>query len=261
MLVSVFNWNTLDFDYYQTKDNSDYGGWFELQGLGIAKSSKESGVGIDIEDALPSLPNDAVYVGSGSVAKGRICVKRSEGLQNEMSSSRQGQSSIMSNGGRGLSGTIFGGRLVNLQTLPAKDRIKFHQDRNRHLLDYSGPNFLQVYPKSHEPSSNLTRTNEDMMKLYGLAGLGEPLKEEDVSSGNQENTENEKVECKKEIPLALFLVPVLAGTTAGYLLASRDKDLSKSWSVGLGFLAGITAGIALGREYEGYKMATIQSSK
>jgi hypothetical protein len=54
-------------------------------------------------------------------------------------------------------------------------------------------------------------------------------------------------------------VPVLAGTTAGYLLASRDKDISKSWSIGLGFLAGITAGIALGREYEGYKMATINA--
>ena len=261
MLVSVFNWNTLDFDYYQTKDSSDYGGWFELQGLGISKSSKENGVGIDIEDALPSLPKDATYVGSGSVAKGRICVKRGDDNQSEMSSPNQRQLSGVSSGDRGLSGTIFGGRLVNLQTLPEKDRIKFHQDRNRHLLNYSGPNFLQVYAKSHEPSSNLTRTNEDMMKLYGLAGLGEPPQDNSVSSRDQGNIENEKNECKKEIPLALFLVPVLAGTTAGYLLASRDKDLSKSWSIGLGFLAGITAGIALGREYEGYKMATIQSKK
>jgi len=251
MLVSVFNWNTLDFDYYQTKDSSDYGGWFELQGLGVATKSKDIGVGVDIEDALPSLPSDAVYVGSGSVAKGRICVKRNNTQSSQQQLPNTNQMQVASGGDQGLSGlgsTIFGGRLVNLQTLPEKDRIKFHQDRNRYLLDYSGPNFLQVYPKSHEPSDTLTRTNEDAMKLYGLAGLGE----------TNPPTQNQ-VECKKEIPLALFLVPVLAGTTAGYLLASRDKDISKSWSIGLGFLAGITAGIALGREYEGYKMATINA--
>ncbi len=256
MLVSVFNWSTLDFDYYQTKDSSDYGGWFELQGLGVATKSKDIGVGVDIEDALPSLPSDAVYVGSGSVAKGRICVKRDDSPRDKQVSSLD-SSSLTSGGNRGLSGlsgTIFGGRLVNLQTLPEKDRIKFHQDRNRHLLDYSGPNFLQVYPKTHEPSNTLTRTNEDVMKLYGLAGLG---KTSPTPSASQDTTEV----CKKEIPLALFLVPVLAGTTAGYLLASRDKDISKSWSVGLGFLAGITAGIALGREYEGYKMATIRAGR
>lgn len=73
MILSSFNWKTLDYDYYETDlVNEDLGGWDDLQGLGVSYSENSNGVGIDIEDALPDLPRDATYIGSGEEAMGRV---------------------------------------------------------------------------------------------------------------------------------------------------------------------------------------------
>lgn len=226
MLVSVFDWKTLNYDYYEIKGNTDHGGWFELQGLGIGGKGSIDGVGIDIEDALPSLPIDAQYVSSGRNAKGRIFVKRDN--------ADRGKSS--------LSGGIPSARLRNLQTIPEKDRIKFHQDRNRHLLDYTGPHFIT-------PGLSGVDFNQSNV------ALGNPNSN---TSSNTENKDTTQPQMPTEIPLAMFLVPTIAGIGAGYFAAAKTESVSIATATLLGIVGGLTAGIAFGREYEGYKQATLR---
>jgi len=70
--ASVWNWNRLDYDYYETPAPSDLGGWGTLGGLGISGVQSSSQLGIDIEDALPTLPKGSRKTGTGTQAKGRI---------------------------------------------------------------------------------------------------------------------------------------------------------------------------------------------
>jgi len=73
MILSSFNWSKLAYDYYETNElENDLGGWNDLQGLGIGYDGDPKSLGIDIEDALPDLPNDAEWVGEGVEALGRI---------------------------------------------------------------------------------------------------------------------------------------------------------------------------------------------
>lgn len=242
MILSVFNWNTLDFDYYQNNATADQGGWYELQGLGIGGHAKDNGVGIDIESALPSLPDDARYIGSGELAKGRVCVKRDAKDRGESARPKT------------MSGPIFGGRLVNLQTLPEKDRVKFNQDRDRHLLNYTGPDFLEVEP--------VVRVPEDVN--YPIPGVPTMLGNPSSTTGSQETSQTipeATASPVSEIPLALFLVPVITGTSAGYLLGARGSKVGVMLATGLGLLFGVTAGIQLGREYEGYKISTYMNKR
>ncbi len=70
---SVWDWNRLEYDYFRVPGASNLGGFEQLDGLGLSKKPTAKGMmGIDIEDALPKLPNGSVKVGSGIVAKGRI---------------------------------------------------------------------------------------------------------------------------------------------------------------------------------------------
>ncbi len=224
MLVSVFDWKTLNYDYYEIPGDVDHGGWYELQGLGINSKGSVDGVGIDIEDALPSLPIDAKYISSGKNAKGRIFVKRDQNDRGKAS----------------LSGNIPSARLRNLQTIPDKDRVKFHQDRNRHLLDYTGPHFITP----------------------GLSGID--FVQSNQALGDDPNTNKSQEKAKEptqipsEIPLAMFLVPTIAGIGAGYFAATKTDNVSITTAALLGIIGGITAGIAFGREYEGYKQATLR---
>lgn len=232
MLLSVFNWKTLDYDYYDTPETPDYGGWYELQGLGIGgMGESKSGVGIDIEDALPSLPENAAFAGTGPVARGRICIRRDNKYRGEPRADRP----------TAPLGAVFpSSRLVNLQTLPPHARVKFHQSWNQHNLDYSGANLLKVPNPAEQPQSLQGYPTYTVER----ASLGEVTTQESHP---------------KELPLALFIVPVLAGSLAGYFAASRSEGLSAKWASLLGFLGGLGAGIALGREYEGYKMSTINA--
>lgn len=73
MILSSFNWSKLAYDYYETNQmENDLGGWNDLQGLGINYEGDPKSLGIDIEDALPDLPDDAEWVGEGVEALGRI---------------------------------------------------------------------------------------------------------------------------------------------------------------------------------------------
>lgn len=234
MLLSVFNWNTLDYDYYDTPNNSDYGGWFELQGLGIGgKESDSNGVGIDIEDALPSLPENATFAGTGPVARGRICIKRDNKDRGEAQAKHM----------NGLGAVFPSSRLVNLQTLPPHARVKFHQDWNQNALDYTGAHLLR--PPASNPSNSLQGLGYVSENAQPHATMGQP---------NPVNPQP-----PRELPLALFIVPVLAGSLAGYFAASRSEGIGKKLASMLGFLGGLGAGIALGREYEGYKISTINA--
>lgn len=77
MILSSFCWDDLKYDYYEAPSiKKDIGGWDDLQGLGIPYSSNSDTVGIDIEEALPDLPPDAVFIGRGSSAKGRVVKPR-----------------------------------------------------------------------------------------------------------------------------------------------------------------------------------------
>lgn len=77
--ASVWNWDRLDYDYYRTPEKADLGGWETLSGLGIGGSTGRGDLGIDIEDALPTLPSGSKKIGRGVQAKGRI-MKLSGGL-------------------------------------------------------------------------------------------------------------------------------------------------------------------------------------
>ena len=234
MLVSVFNWKTLDYDYYETPETPDYGGWYELQGLGIGTQASASGVGMDIEDALPNLPENATFAGTGPVARGRICIRRDNRDRGER---------------KATMGAVFpSSRLVNLQTMPAPLRQKYHQDWTPNQLDYSGANLLSVpQPQGFNALEGIPAENVNAPR-YVQHSLGDP------------NTPTLNP-APQEIPLALFVVPVLAGALAGYFAASRTEGMtSKHWISALGFLGGVGAGIALGREYEGYKISTINAT-
>ncbi len=230
MLVSVFDWKTLNYDYYEINGDVDHGGWFELQGLGIGGKGSVDSVGIDIEDALPSLPSNAKYISSGKNAKGRIFIKRDN----------------LDRGKSSLSGGIPSARLRNLQTLPDKDRIKFHQDRNRHLLDYTGPHFI---------TPGLSGLDTEMMNR-NMGALGDP--KVNPSSNASSTVVQKTIEIPTEIPLAMFLVPTIAGIAAGYFAAAKTESVSIATATLLGIVGGLTAGIAFGREYEGYKQATLR---
>lgn len=70
---SVWKWDDLMYDYYTVPGPKNLGGFEELDGLGRSKPQKgNSGIGIDIEQALPILPANSRRVGSGAFAKGRI---------------------------------------------------------------------------------------------------------------------------------------------------------------------------------------------
>lgn len=72
-VYSVWDWNKLHYRYYETAEAANLGGWRPLTGLGIAGKTPEAGhVGMDIEAALPELPVNARFIGTGIQARGRI---------------------------------------------------------------------------------------------------------------------------------------------------------------------------------------------
>lgn len=68
-MYSVWNWNTGRYDYYRgdgAAPGTKVGG----------RRARGSGVGgVRLEDALPTLPRDAVLLGSGTDARGRVAVE------------------------------------------------------------------------------------------------------------------------------------------------------------------------------------------
>lgn len=78
MLHSVWDWNKVRYDYYKSDLPASIGGWNPLTGLGIPSKFNKTGspIGIDIEDALPELPESAVHTGSGPQAIGQVCRRR-----------------------------------------------------------------------------------------------------------------------------------------------------------------------------------------
>lgn len=69
MLYSVWNWDTLQYDYYRG------GGLRPGQkppARQIPSSQFGANAGVQVEAALPTLPKGVVYVGSGAEAKGRV---------------------------------------------------------------------------------------------------------------------------------------------------------------------------------------------
>ena len=76
-IASVWDWDKLQYDYYKIPGSENIGGFKRLDGLGIQKKPVANGsMGIDIEDALPSLPRNARKIGTGTQARGTICIKR-----------------------------------------------------------------------------------------------------------------------------------------------------------------------------------------
>lgn len=79
MQHSVWNWDKVQYDYFQSNTPNSVGGWRPLTGLGVPTRSNvrsRGGVGVDIEAVLPSLPVGAKYIGSGPQAVGQICRRR-----------------------------------------------------------------------------------------------------------------------------------------------------------------------------------------
>lgn len=73
---SVWDWDRLGYDYYRVPGANSVGGWQALKGLGVREGGiRDHGVGVDIEDMLPLLPKEAVWVGRGYQAEGRVCVR------------------------------------------------------------------------------------------------------------------------------------------------------------------------------------------
>ena len=75
MKHSVWDWHHVRYDYYESPLKTSIGGWNPLTGLGIPTkiNKSRSPIGIDIEAALPLLPRDAVFRGTGVQAVGQVC--------------------------------------------------------------------------------------------------------------------------------------------------------------------------------------------
>lgn len=286
MIVSVFNWDNLCYDYYEVDMKPDFGGWNELQGLGIQRNAQGNGVGIDIEDLLPELPSNARYIGSGDVAKNRIMVIRK----------RQGM--------RGYTPQNYS----ILETVPFTQRPEFYQKKfisnsispyqiNRDIENKANRERLKklsslgIYPSglgnptqstvmdaSQNTSANIPSVDQETSNTNALVPTnegnanGNTLQPTNTQVPNQSNQSSQQTNQDTQdthtedvgIPLSVFLVPMLAGATAGYLAASRslsNKDMGKLGSSILGFFGGILAGITVGREYESYKMTSIAQNK
>ncbi len=286
MIVSVFNWDNLCYDYYEVDMKPDFGGWNELQGLGIQRNAQGNGVGIDIEDLLPELPSNARYVGSGDVAKNRIMVIRK----------RQGM--------RGYTPQNYS----ILETVPFTQRPEFYQKKfisqsaspyqidrdienkaNRERLKKLSS--LGIYPiglgnpsqsgemestqntAALDPNIDQGSSNSNaIMPTSESNASGNTLQPTNTQTPSQSNQSTQQASQNTQdantedvgIPLSVFLVPMLAGATAGYLAASRslsNKDMGKLGSSILGFFGGILAGVTVGREYESYKMTSIAQNK
>lgn len=82
--ASVWDWDNLRYDYYLIDGPANLGGFRRLDGLGLSAPRTDSkSMGIDIEDALPTLPPNARKTGSGPTAKGTIYkIRGAVGLSN-----------------------------------------------------------------------------------------------------------------------------------------------------------------------------------
>lgn len=80
---SVWNWETLQYDYYEVPGAENIGGWKPLTGLGMqtARSASRGGsLGSDVEERLPRLPAGARKIGAGVHALGTLCQAAVGGL-------------------------------------------------------------------------------------------------------------------------------------------------------------------------------------
>lgn len=75
---SVWDWDKVRYNYYESPGKASVGGWNPLTGLGLPPPINKNGspIGIDIELALPLLPPNARYVGHGPQAIGQVCRRR-----------------------------------------------------------------------------------------------------------------------------------------------------------------------------------------
>ena len=82
MRCSVWNWETLEYDYFEAPGAANIGGWKPLTGLGMQsrKHGRTAALGLDVEEVLPRLPSGARKVGSGTAALGTLCQTGAVGL-------------------------------------------------------------------------------------------------------------------------------------------------------------------------------------
>lgn len=76
---SRWDWSRLEYDYFEDAEPSSPGGWRSMTGLGLESRTRggRGALGVSIEDALPELPTEARFVGSGMQARGIIVRPRS----------------------------------------------------------------------------------------------------------------------------------------------------------------------------------------
>lgn len=79
---SSWNWDSLDYSYWECPGNQSAGGW---EPPSTKKKVATVGIGIDIEDALPKLPAGCRMVGRGSNAIGQIVKQGNSGLGSMLS--------------------------------------------------------------------------------------------------------------------------------------------------------------------------------
>lgn len=72
MVYSVWNWDSLRYDYYRAD-----GGPLPGQPV-LPKKRYKNGDSVRPEDVLPVLPGDALKIGSGDTAQGRVAVRSDE---------------------------------------------------------------------------------------------------------------------------------------------------------------------------------------
>lgn len=72
MVYSVWNWDTLRYDYLRSDSGLRPGEPV------LARKRYQNGDSVRPEDVLPVLPEDAIRIGSGDTAQGRIAVRKEE---------------------------------------------------------------------------------------------------------------------------------------------------------------------------------------
>ena len=72
MVYSVWNWDTLRYDYYRDDSGPRPG-----QPI-LARAKYKQGDSVRPEDILTILPDEALKIGSGDTAQGRVAVRKEE---------------------------------------------------------------------------------------------------------------------------------------------------------------------------------------
>lgn len=90
----VWNWGALQYEYYIIPNEPDFGGYGAARGLKATERKSDTEESISFDDILPSLPEDAIEVGSGLVCVGELYNRPADTIYPRIDFSKQNEFSV-----------------------------------------------------------------------------------------------------------------------------------------------------------------------